>query len=401
MSLVLDNLKKIKKQKGGGSVPPNMVNLAPKKSRRSGRPNPVLLILLVLAVVGAGIVFYMDSGGRKYKVVKPARVQPSPPVAKAPSQPRPVTNKKPAQVAPAITPEQIQAKIDAAVDDALANAEKSFIDRMDSSRDANIQRAESVDALPAPFDNDPAVVAAKAPVTLPPAVQEDTETVSGEQEEKVAEQIQKVQKPVMTDVQKAVFEKKINYNTLITAGEKALRSGRYLTAQEKYIEALSIKPSEAALSNLIKAKIGEGDIHSVDSILTKYKGLVTEKVITAAALDLEFAGFPKEGLALLSKYRGSFTSDGRIFYTAGQIQERRQEYTKAEIAYKTALESFPADAYMQYAYARMLDTNKKLELAVSAYQQIDKLDADASLKKTALERAAMISSYLKSVKENN
>lgn len=413
MSLVLDNLKKLKKKSAGGSVPPSMVNLAPKK-RRTGRPGPVLLILLVLSLIGSGIVFFLDSGDRTYKVTKPAREK-AQPVRKAAEAPKtqPAEQKPPA---PAFTAEALQSRIDAAVTEALKKAEQDFAGKLESAREANIQRAQNIDSLPEPFERKTIKKTQpepeQEPVAKPEAegdnfsrgIQSQLDNIkanrygaeqTGQQPEKDTEEAERPMRRVMSDAQRAEFEKKIKYNTLASTGERYLREGRYDRASENFEQALEIKQTEAGLANLIKAKIGRGDYQSVSLLLRRYSGLVNAKIVSAAAFDLESAGFSEQALGLLSGYTGVFENDGVLYYAAGQINERDGNFQRAEAAYRRASELFPADAYYLFALARMLDVNGRLAEAAEFYKKVSTLDTAEEIKRSSAEREAMISEYLK------
>ncbi|PLX71570.1 MAG: hypothetical protein C0602_00730 [Denitrovibrio sp.] len=417
MSLVLDNLKKLKKNTSGGSVPPNMVNLAPKR-RGSGRPNIILILLLVVSVVCAGVIFFLDSGSTSYKVTQPSKKPtPAAPVKSAqaekpaPAKPQPTSN-----AASSVTEAQIQAKIDDAVKKALNKAEQNFAEQIISAREANVQRAGNVDKLPEPFDSKKRVVTQQAKElekTSPESISDNlqnnmnniranrygAEPVAEKQSDSAkSEEPKKMRQPISAE-QKAIFDKKIAYNTLTTTGERAFKSGDYDRAADSYEKALKIKKSEAALSNLIKAKIAKGDIQSVNPLLLKHKVLANEKIVSTAALDLENAGFGDKGLALIAQYIGVFETDGRLYYVAGQINERAGRYVRAEAAYMRAVEHFPTDAYYLFAYARMLDVNKKLPEAVIVYKKVSTLDTSDELKTTSAERAFMIEDFLQKIKE--
>ena len=398
MSLVLDNLKKIKKQKGGGSVPPNMLNLAPKKSR-SAMPNKALLVTLAVALIGGGIVFFMDTPGADYKVM--------PSVQKPVPKPAPTPVKRAVPEAPAVkaqTAEDIKAQIDAAVKDALEKAERERAELMQSTAESTALRAESVDVLPLPYDHAEKTEQKKVVLTDDSAGL----AVKGEQGKKSAETSAVKQgpapepkplRPVLTDAQKAEFDQKIIYNTFVSNGSRALSSGEFVKAADNYEKALEIKPSESALSNYIKAKIKSGSPYSVGDALKKYSSAASGKVVSAAALDLESAGFAGESLAVLRAHSTSVDKSGTVYYTAGQIHERLQNYKAAEKAYGNALAMHPADPYILYAYARMLDINMKLGEAVEAYSKISRLDAEPTIKKAASDRAYAIFEYQQQMEE--
>jgi len=399
MSLVIDNLKKLKKHSANGSVPPGMINLAPKK--RSNRPSIGLLALLVISIIGAGVVFYIGSGSTSYKVAPPVRVADKP------------SMKKPAAEAPKPTPEaDIQARIDAAVSKALEDSDKEIEAKVKSTRAANIQRMTAVDALPKPADTKP-----KQTETLPMPRQspntgvmeqvtniqalqriannpESVDTPSAKSEP-VA---QKPAKPILTDSQRKEFKQKVQYNTLVTMADRALKNGEYERAIENYSKALSSKPSPANLVNMLKAMIRKGDMNSVEAELLKFSKIADERVISVTAMEMAQVGQKERGLDLLRNYLGKFDNDGRLYYSAGQIHENAKDYMRAETAYGKAVELLSVEPYYIYSYARMLDINNKYDNAIAQYTKIESLQADENLKKNASARAAVLSDYLQKLK---
>ncbi len=63
------------------------------------------------------------------------------------------------------------------------------------------------------------------------------------------------------------------------------------------------------------------------------------------------------------------------------------------------MDALPVDPYYVYAYARLLDTNEKYEMAIEFYENINKINADSNLKITAKNRANDLKDYLDRLKE--
>lgn len=381
MSLVIDNLKKLKKQSGDAGVPPGLINLAPRQ--RSKGPSRILLLLLAVSLAGGAYVFFfMDTDTAVYRPAPPVRTAAAPkPAPKPTPQPAPVQRQPlvmpvPAPQMPAVNEADIKARIEAAVKEAMQDAEKR---RMQTPAEPEQKTPETVQ---------PPMKMAEVQMPVPAAEK---------QAEAVAESV--AVKPVMSDEQRREFDKKIEYNTITATADRALADRNYAKAAEYYRKALSLKPSSANLANLLTAKIGLGDPDSVDGLLKTFRSSVDDRAISAAALEMSRVGYPEKGLLLLEKYTGEFDTDGRLYYAAGQVQETRGDTLRAENAYKRASSMFPADPYYAYAYARMLDTNEKYDEAVVQYRKAASLNPDGEIASNAASRASAITAYLERVKE--
>jgi tetratricopeptide (TPR) repeat protein len=435
MSLVLDNLKKLKKQSGAGSVPPGMINLAPKRKKKG--PNKVLLILLVFAIVGFGLTFLLDDGGNKYTVAPPVRTVNKPkPAAKPPvNQPA----QQPAETADAGAPPSeaanpaedeaaIQARIDAAVQKALQQKDAADMDTIEKSRTENKSRIAVMKGLPeqakpktvqasTPAPAQKETPAAEAPaaektadgkISADPSVlmqqaknlsQQPVESQATAAPAETAAVAEPAAKPAMTEEQRAAYKKKVEYNTMIIVGDRALNSGSYQKAVENYEKAMSQKPTPALLVRLVKSRLSVGDADGAVRTVDKYKKHLDDSVLSVIASELDDAGFKNQSLSLLGSYQGVFETDSKLYYTAGQIHEKHSDYAKAEAAYGKASELLPADGYYAYAYARMLDTNKKYEEAVKAYNDTLRLNIKTDIRVPALNRSVTLSNYIKMLKE--
>ncbi|PLX65884.1 MAG: hypothetical protein C0603_12985 [Denitrovibrio sp.] len=415
MSLIIDNLKKLKKQSDQVNVPPGMINLAPKK--RGKMPNIGLLAVLGLSIVGAAIVFFIGSGSStNYTVTPPIRTAKTTPTNTPKTQPI----KQQAQVAqtsPKVTEAEIKARIDAAVDKAVQDAAKDFEEKIKSTTDANVRRLGDVDALPSQAKPE---VVVKRPLKAPEvkktstpngiidqvnnvkALQAGLDMPNGSElpgEPEPESIVQKPAKPVLTDEQRRKFNKKINYNTLMATANRALEDKRYDKAIENYEKVLKIKATPASLASLLKARIGKGDISLISADLKKHKRAASAKVIAFTATELNSVGYTADSLSLLKDNLGKFSNDGKLYYTAGQIHEEKKDYERAEIAYGKAVDMVYVEPYYVYAYARLLDTNKKYEMAIEMYNRLGELQADSGLKITASNRAMALSEYIKRIKE--
>jgi len=422
MSLVLDSLKKIKRSTQKGSVPPGLVNLAPR--RRGGRPNKTLLLLLGLAAAGFAVVFFLDDSGRQYKVTPPAQTAAGSFSEKSAevSAPAPKPNvSAQQQTDPAENPSQddFQAKLDAAVQDALKKSDANLEAKINRITSVNSQRLAALENLPQP---------AQQKIIEEESAQ-DMKTASASIEEKGAETIteskemlenlpgndgggaqtsgaypaESVQtpRPVMSEEQRAEFSKKIIYNNTVAQAEKALNSGRYSKAAELFQEAISQKKSSANLANLLLAYVRMGDTARVYEMSKKYSSFLTKDAVSAAAIEMSKLGQHTQGLSYLKSMLGHFDNDAVIYYTAGIINEMDKNNEKAEAAYQKAVELAPVEPYYIYGFARILDINKKYAQAAAEYSKIQPLVAEPELKKNASERANTLRDYIERVKKEN
>jgi tetratricopeptide (TPR) repeat protein len=406
MSLVIDALKKVKSNSGKGSVPPSMMNLAPKNSGKKG-PNKGLILLFVLVCVGAGIIFYLDSNQtREYKVTKPA-VKNKNSNAKKTVQQEPVkasqvkkkniaqaSNQETRQSAQ-VSEQEIQQRIDDAVDRALAKVKQDNSLRVQNPTDVNRQRVAALDKLPMSADK-------KESDVRPVKEASEEKPVESEVEESVRNSLEKktAQRPVLSDSQRRAYEKKIQYNNTLTMASTAFRKGDFRKASELYERAFIENKTSNNLSKLISSEVRAGDFDAAQRNISKYADVADPMLVSAAALDMSSMGFHDEGLELLENNIGKFEDDSRIFYTAGLIQEGRSEYARAENAYRKAIDIKPADAYYTYALARLLDIQEKYKEAVIYYEKASILPADKTLKRNASARAVNLRDYLKSLEES-
>lgn len=407
MSLTLDNLKKLKKQQAGGSVPPGMINLAPKQ--KSKKPSPVLIVLLLFAIAGFGVVMFLSAGGSKYAATDPVTLNGTKPVGQpvqtAPErQNTPVTKQTPAKTPsagiaakaePAISEEDIQKRIDEAVRTALANSDKTVNDMIQSNRDANIQRAGMIDKLPSQAGENkempqtkakPAESIRKAESTLSAAIADEPEAKSV--------------KPVISDKQRKEFNKKIQYNTTLAIADRAFADRNYQKAIDNYNSAMRQKATQPTLLNLIRAKLKIGDVRSVAPLISRYGYVVDAKGLSIAALSMSDAGYPASAQQLLSDYKSTMENSSVLYYTSGQIYEKNGKAIQAEQEYAEAHRELPADPYYAYAYARALDINKKYKEALEMYIYVVG-QAGGEIKVNAESRAAVLSSYLRMLEKES
>ncbi len=208
-----------------------------------------------------------------------------------------------------------------------------------------------------------------------------------------------LQNPYLLINRGRLSKKKIKYNTLVTTADRALESRNYDKAIENYTHVLTLKATPANLASLLEARIAKNDISGVDRDLARFSNAVTEKLISITAVKMNNYGYTVESLALLKRYVGRFNNDGKLYYTAGQIHEANSDLERAEFAYGKAVDALPVDPYYVYAYARLLDTNEKYEMAIEFYENINKINADSNLKITAKNRANDLKDYLDRLKE--
>jgi len=403
MSLVLDNLKKLKKQEGSGTVPPGMINLAPK--RKSNKPSKVLIVLLVFALIGFGLTFFLGSGTPAYKATAPitlnapikrnhAPVKQSAVPVKQPTAPKQTTKPAPVNISEA----DIQARIDAAVKKALQRTDEEMGKKIMSGRDANIQRAAVIGKLPKQAEPEqPAVQKTDSPEQKPVLLSSGQELSALKQSSGEAEQ---TNKPVLSDKQKKEYDKKIAYNTTLTMADRAYAAGNYVKAIDGYQSAMAKKATSATLLNLIKSKLSIGEVNAVSPLLSRYEYVLDAKSLSAIALSVSDAGYFTDAVRIIQDFTYSVENSSVLYYTAGQIYEKSGNLIGAEEAYKKASDELPAEGYYAYAYARALDLNEKYEKAVKIYSKIALMDTENSIKINAESRAQALSNYLKRLEED-
>jgi len=244
-----------------------------------------------------------------------------------------------------------------------------------------------------------------APVPAPPAVQPVPET----QQPAPAPMPENAQQPaaapskpaqqsnpsfVLSGRAKKEYDRKIEYNTLTAQASSALRSGNNRKAEDLYAKALAEKVTKPSLTGLLTAKIRQGKLNEIQSIIDSNPYTADAAVISAAALEMSQMGYTPRALDLLSG-NSSVSGSGQIFYTAGLIQEDAGDYEKAETAYRKAVQSTPGDGYFLYAYARVLDVQQKYDEALKNYTRLAEMpSADSGLRANAQQRAVAIQSYL-------
>ncbi|MCD8553796.1 tetratricopeptide repeat protein [Seleniivibrio sp.] len=377
MSLILDSLKKVNStKKSGNAVPPSLLNLKPSGSRGKA-PRKSLLVLLAVAVIGFIIVLFMPTDDSRYKVNAAGGIKQDVPQAV-----QPVAVKKPASdTQPKETP--------APEYDPTA---------------ANKQRLAAMNSLPE--INKPAPTPAPLPVPAPAPEQQTAPTPMPEPQPTTPSTVpaQPVQKSnpsfVLTGRAKREYDRMIDYNTMTAQAASALRSGNSRKAEELYGKALAEKVTKPSLTGLLTAKIRQGKVNEIQGIINNYSYTADSSVISAAALEISDMGYTEQALNLLSA-NSSKAGSGQIYYTAGIIQENSADYAKAETAYKKAVQSAPGDSYFLYAYARILDVQKKYEDALTGYARLAEMpSAESGLRNSAQQRASAIQTYLDSIRKD-
>jgi tetratricopeptide (TPR) repeat protein len=402
MSLVLDNLKKLKKKEDTGSVPPGMINLAPK--RRGQRPSNVLLALLAFALVGFAITLYLSSGTPKYAVTEPVRI------SDQTAQPQIVINKpapvETAQAKPSAEPSDktstpaqaeadIQKRIDDAVRKALSDKETAISQRLQENRDATIQSAGMAGKLPQTSET---TVSRPEPQTSEVSVK-NTE-ISAKAALQGYSEDGGTGGSAMTQKDREEFRKKVSYNTTLTIADRAYADGNYEKAIAGYTEAMKTKPTQATLLSLVRSKLAVGDVSSVPRLVSRYSYVTDSKGIAAVSFAMSDAGYASQAQELISDYKNSVENPSVLHYTSGLIYENSGKSMQAEQAYADAHREVPADAYYAYAYARAMDMNKKYNEAAEMYTIVASIDADSAIKNNASERALVIRTYLKRLEDD-
>ena len=346
MSLVLDNLKKLKKKEDAGSIPPGMINPAPKRGGQ--RPSNVLLALLVFAVIGFAITLYLSRGTPKYAVTEPVRLN------SIPDQTSAIAVKK----SPASTEAYIQ----------LADIAE--------------QLPQSSSKVSAPHPETPSVRVKTTEISAKAAIQGTPEPKGG-----------------ITDKDREEFRRKVSYNTMLTIADRAYAEGDYEKAITNYSEAMKQRPTQPNLLSLVRSKLGVGDVGSVPGLVSRYSYVTDAKGIAAISTAMSDAGYHSQAQELIADYKNDVENPSVLSYTSGLIYENSGKTIEAEQAYADAHREVPADAYYSYAYARAMDINKKYKQAAEQYTALLSMDADAEIKKNASSRAAVIKVYLKRLEE--
>jgi len=383
MSLVLDSLKKVNSSnRKGGAVPPSMLNLKPSGKRGKG-PRKSLLMLLAVAVIGFMIVMFMPAGN-DYKVN--AAADAVPPAAEPVVQtPEPQQTPQP-QTAQPVQPAPVQQQ------PAAAAAAPEY-----DPTAANQQRLAAMRSLPEihkPAGLEPQQTA-PMPVQTP-------EASPAQPAAPIQPEVQAAPKPaiqsnpsfVLTGRAKREYDRKSEYNTTVSQAADALRNGNNRRAEEFYSKALSENATKPVLTGLLTAKIRQGKLNEIQPAIDDFPYLADASVVSAAAVEMSSLGLDQQALSLLNSNTRK-SGSGQIYYTAGLIQENAGDFDKAETAYQKAVHAAPGDAYMLYAYARILDIQKKYGDAVIAYEKLAAIpSADDTMKNNAKARAALLKNYL-------
>ncbi|MGE4267948.1 MAG: tetratricopeptide repeat protein [Deferribacterales bacterium] len=374
MSLILDSLKKVNStKKAGNAVPPSLLNLKPSGGRGKG-PRKSLLVLLAVTVIGFLAVLFIPTGDSRYKVNAADDIKKDIPQAAQPVAVKtPATDIQPKEApAPEYDPTAV-----------------------------NRQRLAAMNSLPE--INKPGPAAAAVPIpepqqTAPAPIPEPQPAAPA------AVPAQTVQQSnpsfVLTGRAKKEYDRMIDYNTMTAQAASALRSGNSRKAEEFYAKALTEKVTKPSVTGLLTAKIRQGKVNEVQNVLNNYSYTADSSVISAAALEMSDMGYTEQALNLLSA-NSSKAGSGQIYYTAGIIQENSGDYAKAETAYKKAVQNVPGDSYFLYAYARILDVQKKYEDALISYARLAEMpSAESGLRNSAQQRAAAIQTYLDSIRKD-
>ncbi|WP_277656652.1 tetratricopeptide repeat protein [Seleniivibrio woodruffii] len=390
MSLVLDSLKKVNSSnRKGGAVPPSMLNLKP-SGRRGKGPRKSLLVLLAVAVIGFMIVMFMPAGS-DYKVNAAADAVPmaAEPVVQSPDASAPAPRKAPEpQTAQPVQPAPVQQP---------PMAEKA--PEYDPTA-ANQQRLAAMRSLPE--IHKPAGLEPQQSAPMPP----QTPAAAPAQPETPAQpEVQAAPKPtvqsnpsfVLSGKAKREYDRKSEYNTTVAQAAEALRNGNNRRAEEFYSRALAENATKPVLTGFLTAKIRQGKLNEVQPVIDNHPYLADASVVSAAAMEMSSLGLDQQALSLLNSNTRK-SGSGQIYYTAGLIQENAGDFDKAETAYQKAVHAAPGDAYMLYAYARILDIQKKYGEAVNAYEKLASIpSADDAMKNNAKARAALLKNYMSSL----
>lgn len=429
MSLVLDSLKKIKTSQNtaGASVPPSMLNLAPKGQKKG--PSRVLLIILAFVFVGTMIIFFMPTQ-KNYKIEPPATTGATAPQAKTaqPVQPQSAMIQQPAQ---STAPQQVQIPAQQPAQQLPAmppaiqpitpqRTPQTVVQKGQYPQSYSMPQMETPNQQPAQQQVQPQQRQAyrQQQTQLPDngeaafnaiiqQAQQAGRTQNGmpsdgqqqiyqpQAQQMYVPQVEQKSNPAytMTGRQKQEYLEKVNYNTLTSSASDALNRGNNNRAEQLFAQALSERPNKSNLNGLLTAKIRQGKVNDVSVYLKKFSREADTGVICSAANEMAQQGMYKRALGLLGQYAGRAGS-GQIYYTEGLIHEASGDTAGSEDAYARALRMSPNDSYIIYAAARNKDMLHKYGEAINLYRKIDNLQADDDLKQNARTRASVLSEYL-------
>ncbi len=158
---------------------------------------------------------------------------------------------------------------------------------------------------------------------------------------------------------KKIHNKKVSY--LLYKADYFYNKGDLYKSLELYKKAYKAEKNPQIAIN----------ISYIEGILGKTPSFYTEKTLYAYSIGAIKSQNDDKLISILEKYK-KLSKKGYIDFVLGYLNEKNPK--KALIYYETAFNKNPVNKYFIYAYARILDINKKYKKALHYYKQLISCD---------------------------
>ena len=345
MSLIVDLLKRIKGVKGKRTVHPFFLkNLS--KGRRTGI-YLILALLLVLSGVGAYIgTQILLSGGPP---------PPKPPIVKKIPPPRPpIEQKQPIKPAPV---QEVKKEKPPEIEEKKA------------------QKQETAPPEPEKKEPSPPKRAVNPGQASPTA---GVEKLVPEKKEVKVEA--KTPAPPKPKPKPKVSQKELT--RLLVLADRYFREGKLYKSAELYERVLKLKKDKRVANNLVVVYSRLGMIEKAKGILEKFPD---EDVAFTYLLEISRL-LPADRVLEEAENLLNLDVKGKILLAIGYIREKQRDFEGALESYGEAFEKNPADPYIAFNYARLLESMGRLKRAVAIYRSLANGANDKRIERLAKER---------------
>ncbi|EDP76667.1 tetratricopeptide repeat protein [Hydrogenivirga sp. 128-5-R1-1] len=168
----------------------------------------------------------------------------------------------------------------------------------------------------------------------------------------------------------------LNLNSLLYEADRSFREGDLRRSAELYEKALSLKPLESAVNNLLVTYARLGEFAKAEELLRRFP---EERFLYSYLVELTKNGRLNIALKLSKKFL-HLDRKGYVHFARGYVYERLGRVGDALAEYRRAYEKNPADPYLAYNYARLLESAGMYREAYRLYEKLKSLELEPNLK---------------------